>query len=49
MDLSRTENIPPYVVAHDSVLKRLAKAKPMSKEEMIEAEGIGEKNFEKYG
>ena|SRR3989338_974122 len=49
MDLSRTENIPPYMVAHDSVLKRLAKAKPMTKEEMIEVEGIGERNFDKYG
>jgi len=49
MDLSRTENLPPYVVAHDSVLKRLAKVKPMTKEEMIEVEGIGEKNFDKYG
>ena len=49
MDLSRTENIPPYMVAHDSVLKRLAKVKPMSKEEMIEVEGIGERNFDKYG
>ena len=49
MDLSRAENLTPYVVAHDSVLKRLAKVKPMSKEEMIEIEGIGEKNFDKYG
>ncbi len=49
MDLSRTENIPPYMVAHDSVLKRLAKAKPITKEEMIEVEGIGERNFDKYG
>ena len=49
MDLSRSENLPPYVVAHDSVLKRLAKAKPMTKEEMIEVEGIGERNFDKYG
>ncbi|MBI2662295.1 HRDC domain-containing protein [Candidatus Woesearchaeota archaeon] len=49
MDLSRAENLPPYVVAHDSVLKRLAKVKPMTKEEMIEIEGIGERNFDKYG
>ena len=49
MDLSKAENTPPYVVAHDSVLKRLAKAKPMTKEEMIEVEGIGERNFDKYG
>lgn len=49
MDLSRTENMPPYVIAHDSFLKRLAKAKPMTKEEMINIDGIGERNFEKYG
>ncbi len=49
MDLARAENLPPYVVAHDSVLKRLAKAKPTTKEEMIEVEGIGERNFDKYG
>lgn len=49
MDLSRTENMPPYVIAHDSVLRRLAKAKPMTKEEMINIDGIGERNFDKYG
>jgi len=48
-DLSRAENLPPYVVAHDSVLKRLVKVKPTTKEEMIEIEGIGERNFDKYG
>ena len=37
------------MVAHDSVLKRLAKVKPMTKEEMIEIGGIGERNFDKYG
>ena len=49
MDLSQIENIPPQVVAHDSVLKRLAKVKPITKEEMIEVGGIGERNFDKYG
>ncbi len=49
MDLSRAENMPPYVISHDSVLRRLAKIKPMTKEEMIDIEGIGERNFEKYG
>ena len=49
MDLSSAENMPPYVISHDSVLRRLAKIKPMTKEEMIDIEGIGERNFEKYG
>ncbi|MBI4147269.1 HRDC domain-containing protein [Candidatus Woesearchaeota archaeon] len=49
MDLAKAENLPPYIIAHDSVLKKLAKAKPLTKEEMISIGGIGEKNFDKYG
>ncbi len=49
MDLARAENMPPYVISHDSVLRRLAKIKPLTKEEMIDIEGIGERNFDKYG
>lgn len=49
MDLSRAENMPPYIISHDSVLRRLAKIKPMTKKEMIDIEGIGERNFDKYG
>ena len=49
MDLAKAENLPPYIVAHDSVLKKLAKAKPLTKEEMIGIDGIGERNFDKYG
>ena len=49
MDLARAENVPPYIVAHDAVLKKLAKIKPMTKESMMEIEGIRDKSFEKYG
>ena len=49
MDLAKDGNLPPYVIAHDSVLKKLAKFKPMKKEEMLVIEGIGEKLFDKYG
>ncbi|HIH11159.1 TPA: hypothetical protein HA241_03145 [Candidatus Woesearchaeota archaeon] len=49
LDLAKAENTPPYMIFHDSVLKRLAKAKPITKEEMIEVDGIGERNFDKYG
>lgn len=49
MDLARAENMPPYFIAHDSVLKKLVKTKPMTKEEMINVDGIGERNFDKYG
>ena len=49
MDLARAENVPPYMVMHDSTLKHIAKAKPTTKEEMIRVEGIGEKKLEQYG
>lgn len=49
MDLAKAENVAPYMIIHDSVLKKLAKSKPMTKKEMLEIEGVGEKNFGKYG
>ena len=49
MELSREENIPPYMVAHDSVLKKLASLKPMTREDMLNIGGFGEKSFDKYG
>lgn len=47
--IAERENLPPYVIFHDSVLKELALKKPRSKEEMLEIKRIGENNFEKYG
>jgi len=49
MDLARAENIPPYIIFHDSVLRRLAKAKPLTREEIMKVDGVGEKTAEKYG
>ena len=43
------EGYPPYVVFHDVVLKRFAKVKPRTEWEMKKIDGVGEKNFEKYG
>jgi len=49
MDLAKAENMPPYVIFHDSVLRKFAKMKPMTKEEMVALEGVGERSFDKYG
>ncbi len=49
MDLARAENIPPYIIMHDSTLRHIAKAKPMNSEELLKVEGMGEKKVEKYG
>lgn len=47
LELAKKENYPPYVIFHDSILKKMAKQKPVSHESMKEL--IGEKKFEKYG
>jgi len=47
LELANKENYPPYIVFHDSMLKKMAKLKPVSHESMLEL--IGEKKFEKYG
>ncbi len=47
LEIARKEGYPPYVIFHDSVLRKMAKQKPVSLESMREL--IGEKKFEKYG
>lgn len=47
LELAKQEKYPPYVIFHDSMLKKMAKQKPVSPESMQEL--IGEKKFEKYG
>ena len=39
--------MPPYIIFHDSHLKRLAKEKPRTNEDLVKI--IGEKKVEKYG
>lgn len=48
-DFARTENVPPYFILHDSTLKRIAKAKPKTKQDLLNIDGMGEKNTERYG
>jgi superfamily II DNA helicase RecQ len=45
--LAEREGFPPYVIFHDSTLKKLIKEKPVEKEKVKEI--IGEKKFNKYG
>lgn len=47
LDIAKKENFPPYVIFHDSILRKMAKQKPVSLESMREL--VGEKKFEKYG
>ena len=49
LEISRNQKVPPYVVFHDSVLMQFAKNKPMTKSDMLKINGVGDKNYEKYG
>jgi len=43
------EAVPPYVVAHNSMLKNLAVAKPMTKTALLSVPGFGASRVDKYG
>ena len=43
------EGVPPYVVAHDSVLAAVAEARPATLAELGSIKGFGPKKLEKYG
>ena len=40
---------PAYVIFHNRALAQLASKKPLTKEDMLAIEGIGEKNFQAHG
>lgn len=49
LEISKIQNVPPYVVFHDKTLLQMAIAKPMSLEEMSAISGVGEVKIMKYG
>jgi len=49
LDVSRAENVPPYVVAHDRTLRDIARLKPRSSDSLLEAHGMGPAKVKRYG
>ena len=49
LELARKQNLPPYVIFHDSTLVEMAQRKPETLAAMSEISGVGEKKLEKYG
>jgi len=47
--LSEQEDIPAYMIFHDSVLKYVAKQRPKTKEKLLQISGVGNKKYDKYG
>jgi len=49
LDLAQEENIPAYMVFHDSTLKEIALRRPLTSEKLIQISGIGSVKYQKYG
>jgi DNA helicase-2/ATP-dependent DNA helicase PcrA len=49
LERARTDNVPPYVVFHDSVLQAIAAARPASLGELAQISGVGPAKLERYG
>lgn len=49
MEIARAEHLPPYIIFNDKTLMEMASLVPVSKEEMLDVPGVGEKKFQKYG
>lgn len=45
----KKDNVPAYVIMHQSTLMAIASAAPQSKAELLRIKGFGEENFKKYG
>ncbi len=46
---AQEEAIPPFIIAHDTLLRRIAAARPRSAEQLQQVKGIGKHKLGKYG
>ncbi len=49
LKLARQQNVPPYVIFHDSALMQLAMIRPKTASDLLLVNGIGEKKVSAYG
>jgi DNA helicase-2/ATP-dependent DNA helicase PcrA len=49
LERAKADDVPPYVVFHDSVLQAIAAAKPESLGELAQISGVGPAKLERYG
>ncbi len=49
LSLAKAQNIPPYVIFHDTTLRAMATAKPQTLAELATLPGIGEAKLARYG
>ena len=49
LQLAKAQNVPPYVIFHDTTLAALAKARPKNIDAMGRIPGVGAAKLERYG
>ena len=49
MTLAQDQNVPPYVIFHDSTLVAMTELRPTTENEMRYISGVGEQKLERYG
>ena len=49
LELARKRSVPPYVVASDRTLRDMCARIPLTREELLAVNGMGEKKIEQYG
>jgi hypothetical protein len=48
-EIARNEDVPPYVIFHDSTLHEMVEKMPVTREEMLLVSGVSASKFDKYG
>lgn len=49
LDISKTRNVPPFIIFSDASLKDMATYKPTTEERFLQIKGVGDKKFMQYG
>ncbi len=49
LEVSKSMNVPPYVVFHDKTLREMAVLKPRTRAELLRITGVGERKAEQFG
>lgn len=49
MELAKAQNVPPYVIFHDTALIEMARRRPANANEMEDIPGVGQRKLERYG
>ncbi len=48
-EISEKEDVPPYIIFHDSTLNEMSKYLPADRQSLLKIKGVGENKFNKYG